>query len=136
MKFPNKKDIHAFIGQFIKFGIVGVSNTIINLLVYYILLRLGFHYIIANTGGFIVSVLNAYYWNRKFVFKTDTTDSKKIFREFIKVALAYGSTFLLSTFLMVFWVELLNISEKIAPILNLLITIPLNFFLNKYWAMR
>jgi putative flippase GtrA len=33
-------------------------------------------------------------------------------------------------------VNYLNISEFIAPILNLIITIPLNFLLNKFWAFR
>ena len=40
--------------QFIKFGIVGLSNTLIYLLVYYILLYLKVPYIIANGVGFII----------------------------------------------------------------------------------
>lgn len=136
MGIPKRKELIASISQFIKFGIVGASNTIINLVVYYLLLKLNCHYIIANTCGFIISVINAYYWNRKFVFKKETGDLKKKTREFIKVFFSYGSTFVLGTLLMVFWVDFLGLSDKIAPILNLLITIPLNFLLNKCWAMR
>ena len=55
--------------QFIRFGLVGVSNTLISLGVYYLLYFLGVHYLIANTIGFIISVFNAYYWNNKYVFK-------------------------------------------------------------------
>lgn len=49
-----KKINGKVITQFIKFGIVGVSNTLVSLLVYYILIFLGTHYIIANTAGFIL----------------------------------------------------------------------------------
>ena len=38
-------------GQFIKFAIVGCSNTLINLAVYYLLIYVGAHYIIAYTCG-------------------------------------------------------------------------------------
>jgi len=38
--------------------------------------------------------------------------------------------------LLIFWVKVLHISEFIAPILNLLISVPLNFVINKYWAFK
>ena len=39
MNTNNKKDFLKIIIQFIKFGIVGVSNTLISLGIYYILTR-------------------------------------------------------------------------------------------------
>ena len=39
--------------QFIKFGIVGCSNTLINLFVYYLFLYLDAHYLIAYTLSLI-----------------------------------------------------------------------------------
>ena len=47
--------------QFIEFDIVGVSNTLISLVIYHVLVYFNVNYVIANTGGFIVSVLNTYY---------------------------------------------------------------------------
>lgn len=56
--------------QFIKFGIVGISNTLISYVVYNnVLLRLKMHYIGASIIGFLVSVVNSYYWNNKYTFK-------------------------------------------------------------------
>lgn len=119
--------------QFIKFGIVGCSNTLISLAIYYVLIYFHINYIVANTVGFIVSVLNAYYWNKRFVFKVDKEkDMKALIRTFV----SYGSTFILSTLLLFIMVNQLGISEILVPIINLMITIPLNFVLNKFWAFK
>lgn len=119
--------------QFFKFGIVGISNTLISLITYYILVYLGAHYILANTAGFLISVCNAFYWNSKYVFK-DSEETK--WRAFVKVFMSYGGSFLLSTCIIFVLVEVLNISEWLAPILRLVVTVPLNFVVNKLWAFR
>lgn len=118
--------------QFIKFGIVGLSNTIIALLVYYMLLLIQINYLIANTTAWLVSVFNAFYWNNKFVFKNDST----WFKALIKTYVSYGLSFLLGTLLLCFLVEVCGISTALAPLLSLVLTIPLNFFLNKFWTFK
>ena len=122
--------------QFIKFGFVGVSNTLISLAVYYVCLHFGLHYIVANTLGFVVGTINAYFWNNKFVFKKEEGEIRDTKKSVVKVFISYGFTLGLSTVLLAFWVDGLHISENVAPILNLLVTIPLNFVLNKFWAFR
>ena len=101
------KDIWDKIGQFIKFVIVGCSNTIINLAVYYSFLYLGCNYLIAYVCGFCISVCNAFYWNNKYVFKNK--QEKSILRAFLKVFASYGTSFILSVILISGMVELLNI---------------------------
>ena len=129
----SKEGFYNLIKQFVKFGIVGVSNTLIFLLIYYILIYFRVNYIVANTAGFILSVLNAYYWNNKYVFKKCNEDNLK---PMIKTFVSYGTTFILSTILLIVMVHYLNISNILAPILNLIITVPFNFILNKYWAFN
>lgn len=129
----NKEKFSDLIKQFIKFGIVGLSNTFISLVIYYILIFFKINYIAANTFAFIVSVLNAYYWNNKFVFRKSVNGS---LRSLIKTFTSYGVTFVLGTMLLIIMINYLNISKVIAPILNLIITIPLNFLLNKFWAFK
>ena len=130
----NKDKMPNFLIQFIKFGIVGISNTLISLIIYYILIYLNINYIIANTIGFICSVINAFFWNSKYVFISE--GERNVFRSFIKVFISYGFTFILGTVLLYIWVDINNISKLLAPIINLFITIPLNFLLNKLWAMK
>ena len=119
--------------QFVKFGIVGVSNTAISLLVYYAVLLLNKDwYQIGNAAGFIVSVLNSFYWNSKFVFKVQDNQLSRL----VKTFTAYGSNLLLGAVLLHLFIEKLGISAFIAPLINLCITIPLNFVLNKFWVMK
>lgn len=121
-------------GQFIKFAIVGCSNTIINLSVYYLLIYLKCNYLIAYVCGFLISVCNAFYWNNRIVFKNK--QEKSLVRAFFKVLASYGSSFFLSVILISLMVEVLNISSIIAPILKQVVTIPINFMLNKVWAFK
>jgi putative flippase GtrA len=129
----NKNDIVKFIGQFTKFGIVGISNTLINFIVYYPIAYIGVNYLLAHTLGFVISVLNAYYWNNKYVFQKH---ENSIFKSLIKVFASYGLTFIVSTGTLFIMVHYFGISNMIAPMLNLFITVPINFLLNKFWAFK
>ena len=72
------KELWENIGvQFIKFGMVGVSNTVVSLATYYLFTFFGVHYLIANALGFVTGTLNAYYWNSKFVFKEEAKEKWK-----------------------------------------------------------
>ena len=120
--------------QFMKFGMVGILNTFISIGIYYIFIFINNDlYIVGNTVGFFVSVLNAYYWNNKYVF--EKTEKGHII-PIIKTFMSYGVTFIISTFLLIVMVRYMNISKIIAPIINLVFTIPVNFLLNKFWAFR
>lgn len=119
--------------QFVKFCLVGLSNTAISLAVYYIFVLINKDlYIIGNAVGFIVSVLNSYFWNSKFVFKKEDERVKTIIKTFV----AYGTNLIIGTALLYLFVEICNMSEFIAPLLNLIVTIPLNYILNKFWVMK
>lgn len=133
MKLPGKQ---AFI-QFLKFGIVGVSNTLISLAVYYVFLWIDADlYMVGNVAGWIISVANAFFWNNKYVFTSENTGLSDCIKKLLKTYLCYGATFLLSTVLLFLEVDILHWSAIISPVLNLLITIPLNFLLNKFWAFQ
>ena len=125
----------AKLWQFIKFGIVGLSNTIISLGVYELCLYLGVHYLLADPIGLVVSVVNAYYWNNRVVFGDG---QKKPFshhvRMYFKSLAAYGGAFVLNLLLLLLWVEIVGVPEWLAPFINLAVTIPLNFLVNKYWT--
>jgi len=121
--------------QFLKFSIVGVSNTLIYFLVYYLFLVVDNSlYLAGNVIGWLISVFNAWFWSRRYVFKKDGKGEK--LKELLRSYLSYGATFLLSSVLLWVEVEYLNISSLIAPILMLLVTVPVNFFINKYWTFR
>ena len=65
------------IRQFIRFGLVGLSNTLIGYVIYLVSLKLfraaglfpGTDYYVAQGVMFVLSVLWSFYWNNKYVFK-------------------------------------------------------------------
>lgn len=121
--------------QFVKFGIVGVLNNLISYGTYLALWFLGVHYMIANIIGFSVSVFNSYYWNNKYVF---SSDKKRVWwKTFFKTYISYAGTgIILSNILLFLWVDKIGISAIISPIINLIITVPINFVVNKFWAYK
>ncbi len=122
--------------QFLKFGLVGISNTVISLLIYYLFLWISpALYLVGNVTGWIVSVANSFFWNNKYVFK-GASGKRKLLKKLGKTYLSYGATFLLGTALLYLEVDVWRWSAAICPLLNLVITIPLNFLLNKFWAFR
>ena len=76
--------------QFIKFGIVGVSNTLIHYFTYLICIFAGCHYLIASGIGFLVSVMNAFYWNNKYVFVKEENATRSLWQAFLKTFLSYA----------------------------------------------
>lgn len=136
--------IESFL-QFVKFGIVGVSNTIISYVLYAGCLLIfrgigilsGIDYIVAQVIQFILSVLWSFYWNNKYVFELKKGEKRSLWKSLLKTYVSYSFTGLfLSSILLVLWVQILGISEFIAPIINLLISVPLNFIINKFWAFK
>jgi len=119
--------------QFIKFGMVGLSNTIISYITYVVLVYLSVHYQIANVAAFIISSFSGFVLNRLWVFKVG---HYSILKQLSKYYLVYGSSLLLSLGLTYIWIELVGMNVYLPPLLNLLITVPFNYLLNKLWAFR
>lgn len=128
--------------QFIKFGIVGLSNTIISYVIYVVSLLImqkyqmlpKTDYLVAQFFGFVLSVLWSFYWNRRFVFK-EGAEKVSWPVALLKTYASYAFTgILLNSILSFLWVEYLHIPKLIAPVINLLVSVPLNFILNKFWA--
>src|ERR1700690_4628505 len=62
--------------QFVKFGIVGVSNTLLTFLVYTVLLKgFGVWYLAASAIGFAVGATNGFLLNRRWTFREHVGDA-------------------------------------------------------------
>ena len=129
--------------QFIKFGMIGVTNTVIsyvlNVLVLLALkpLNVSWDFIAGNMVAFILSVLWSFYWNNRFVFTVQEGQHRSIWRALLKTYVAYGFTgIILNNILSWLWINVLDISKFIAPLINLIISVPVNFIINKMWAFK
>lgn len=133
----NREDLRPVLLQFLKFGLVGVSNTAVSMGVYYIFLWLNPDwYMFGNILGTVLSIANAFVWNDLFVFSGNARDRKSVFKRLGKTYMSYGGTSVLSTALLWIEVTFFHVGKAAAPVVNLLITIPLNFVINKLWTFR
>ena len=91
---------------------------------------------IGSILGTVLSIANAFYWNDKYVFKNSNNDKKSKLKRLGKTYISYGGTSILSNLLLYLEVSIFAINKTIAPIVNLIITIPLNFIINKIWTFK
>ena len=119
--------------QLAKFCVVGVTGYVVNLAVYYLLLRqAGLHYIPAAVCSFAVAVSNNYALNRVWTFRVERGSVG-----------AQGWRFLVvSTVSLVANIGLLSImvaagtNELAAQAVAIILVTPLNFVGNKLWSFR
>ena len=131
------KSFWELLWQFFKFGLVGLSNTAVSMGCYYLFLFLNEDWYMAGSiVGTIVSIANAFFWNDRYVFSGNENDWKSKLKRLGKTYISYGGTAILSNVML--WIEVVffSVSKGIAPIVNLLVTIPLNFVINKFWTFR
>ncbi len=133
----SREEFWALFWQFFKFGLVGLSNTAVSMAVYYLVLWLNPSlYMLGSILGTILSIANAFFWNDRFVFKGNDNSFQAKMKRLAKTYVSYGGTSALSTFLLWLEVAVFGVSKAWAPVVNLLITIPLNFLINKLWTFR
>lgn len=118
--------------QFIKFGIVGLGNTLITFIVYSILVKLNIYYVLANIIAYFVGVINSFFWNSSWVFKK----SQKDFSLLLKFIIVNLITLAITTFVLYIGVDMLNLNKYIAQIIGTIIGILFNFTLNKLWTFK
>lgn len=128
--------------QFIKFGLVGVTNTLLSYAIYLLVLFLmkplnvAWDIYVGSILSFLLSVLWSFWLNNRLVFKAEK-GSRSVWKSLLKTYVSYGFTgIILANLLLYLWVTVLGVPKTIAPAINLLITVPLNFILNKFWAFK
>jgi len=111
--------------SFIKFIIVGIFNTFLTYCLYIVLLYI-LSYKIAYTMSYLLGIWISYFLNSFFVFKANIN-----FKKFLKYPIVYIVQYILNIIFLYIFVELLNINDKIAPIILIVISIPVTFTLSK-----
>lgn len=123
--------------QFVKFGIVGGFNTIFSYVIVNVMFYVwGIHEQIGNITAFIITVFISYMANSRFVFR-ESAKEQSFLAGLLKVYISYSVTGIFIVGILLY-VEsnLLNIPLYIGSFVNIFITVPINFILNKFWAYR
>ncbi len=113
---------HHLTKQASGFILVGIISTVVGYSSFITFLRLfGFHYLVANLGGFICSIGVSYYCNRRWTFKAH--DSQYFYRYFS----FYLVSFAISSALLKFFVEFCGVIPEIANVFVIGIMTGINF---------
>jgi putative flippase GtrA len=128
--------------QFIKFALVGASNTLVDWIIFYLLVStiLFDQHSTAKAISFVVAVLNSFLWNTVWTFRNEykNIDAKSIvFIKFVVISLiGWGVNlyvFNLSSMMMTF--QIFN-RDLLPLVLASAAAIVVNFFGNKLWAYK
>lgn len=121
-----------FILEVLKFGITGCLCTAFSLAFYYLFISLELNKFLANTLSFLCGTVLGFALNNFWVFKPKVKKYGMVGRFYI----VYITSYVISQVMLYVWVDQVGFSEKIAPLLNLCITIPFNFFFSKFWVFK
>jgi putative flippase GtrA len=119
--------------QFVKFGIVGVSNTLITFAVYTLLLKgFGVWYLAASAIGFVVGAVNGFLWNRRWTFRGHVGDAMTPVRWGIVQGCGLG----LNLGLLYLLVHDAGLDELLGQAFATVVVTVLTFIANRAWTFR
>ena len=121
------------INKFIKFGLVGVLNTLINWIIFAVLNFVGVYYIVANVIAYAIATANSYIWNSKWVFKYNGKDKKETTIKFVILNLIGLA---LNTAILYFLVDVLLFNKLIGLVITTVIVMVINYIVNKIWVFK
>jgi putative flippase GtrA len=118
--------------QLFKFGVVGGSGYVVNLVVFALLTQgLGMHHLLAAVASFCVAVTNNFLWNRHWTFRaTEGHAGFQAIRFFAVSVLALGVNLVLLYLL----VDVASAPELPAQAVAVALAMPFNFLGNKLWT--
>lgn len=112
--------------------IFGVITTLVNLVIYKLLLDMGIHYTISTTIAFIVAVSVAFWTNRTWVFRSQSRGIKAIFREMTSFFSVRILTYFVDVIGLIILIELVHMGEFVSKIIVNVLVVVLNYLLSRF----
>lgn len=123
--------------EIIGYLIFGGLTTVVNIVVFYLFDSVfDVHYLIANAIAIVVSILFAFFTNKKYVFKSSTPTVQLWLKEFslfvsfrlLSAVFDMGSMWLL--------VDGLNLNANVAKVITQFIVVVLNYGFSKFFIFK
>lgn len=119
--------------QFTKFVGVGIIGTLIDYSTFFVISLLTDKYLFATITGVIFGACVNFYLNKKFTFKND---DKRIIRQLLLYSITVSTYLLLTSGLMMLFVEMFGINKLISRVITIGVATPINYLLNKFIVYR
>jgi hypothetical protein len=95
----------------ILYTVFGILTSVLNVLLFQILLFLNFEYKVSNLISLVVVKITAYICNKNFVFKSKCPNLVSLYKEIFRFIIARGSTMLIDFFGLIIMVDFINFSK-------------------------
>ena len=119
--------------QFVKFGLVGVSNTVLTFVVYTLLLKVfGVWYLAASAIGFAIGATNGFLLNRRWTFSEHVGDTLTP----VRWAIVQGCGLAVNEGLLYIFVHDARVDELLAQAFATVVVTVSTFFVNRAWTFR
>lgn len=119
--------------QLLKYGIVGVANTIVTLASIFILMNLlGVAYVVSNAIGYILGFTNSFILNKLWTFKSRGSVGREGILFIIIFLVCYG----VQLACLIFLKEVAHIRINVATLMAMVVYTVLNFTGNKFITFR
>ena len=119
--------------QFVKFGIVGISNTLLTLVVYTVLLKVfGVWYLAASAIGFAVGAVNGFLLNRRWTFREHVGDALTP----VRWAIVQTCGLAVNEGLLYVFVHDAHLDKLLAQLCATAVVTVSTFFANRAWTFR
>ena len=118
--------------QFIKFVIVGLVSTLYNYIVYIILFLLFKQIILASIIGYMVGLLNSYFFGKRWVFRIESSKNKRLILYFL-VVYAFGA---LGSSTIIYFINNIYYDYNLAWFLGTIYAVINNFLGSKFIVFK
>ncbi|SFE86169.1 Putative flippase GtrA (transmembrane translocase of bactoprenol-linked glucose) [Paenibacillus algorifonticola] len=119
--------------QSMKFVVVGLMNTLIGYLLFFVCLQF-FHldYTLSLVISHILGVFNSFIWNKRWTFNIRHSSKAML----IKFLFTYLVTFIINYLLLLLFVEMLLVNPVFSQLIAMVFTTGISFFGQKYWSFK
>lgn len=132
--------------QLIKYGIIGVSNTLLTLITFYLLNTVaGCSVNFANASGYVIGVANSFIWNKNWVFKTKRNVKKEALLFVVGFLICFGLQFAMFNYMLnhtsikdieLSWLPMKNPGENIAMCIGMVFYTLANYCYNRFVTFK
>ncbi|HEX2016523.1 MAG TPA: GtrA family protein [Solirubrobacteraceae bacterium] len=118
------------VAQFVKYGVVGIVNTLLSVALIVLGDRLGVWHIAAYAVAYGVGAINGYVVNRRWTFQASAPHSRLAVRYFV----VQGAALLASTGLVYLLVDVAGMQHVLGQLIAIATAVTGGFFANRWWT--
>lgn len=120
--------------QAIKYGVVGVANTLITAAVIWVMMKnLEVSDIVSNITGYAVGLLNSFVWNKQWTFRGTSAGWRN---SAIRFGAVFGICYSLQLGVLMYLNQVLDIDPYYNQLLAMAFYTVINFLMNKFYTFK